>query len=533
MSESAPIQKSLDSSALGRRPDDATDPSNLVGLVAASGDLQLAHAFLGNHPEQRDSLDAALMGNRNYGLIHQIAATTPPGVAAAVPASQPATIAPVATPARLLAESHVKSFQTTNAAAMAADQKQMTQLAGLQLKLSTRLQTDLVQPSRQKAAQIGTTIQGANTYLAKDLQLRQDAAQAIAKSTSPKGELGKDPAVAGALAALDAHARTRHPATTADALKSIGHRIDSLKRADVPEWVSTRAGSAGPRYPDNPERKIGTSPAWSSLVNSGAATASEQRVISRMADNEGSLDAVQAYDNQIASLGAMQKTIDPNGNGELAKQVYEFSQSNPTRYKTLFSDQGWTATHTGTGSGNGDYSITYQKPNDPTAQPLSGRALNDYIRHPHDPARWEQTLGPLFRAGRDADFQQKQIGDFVNRLDSALAKVPSGSYTQPISSFVSSEQAGALVLDQDVNRPGYVADDMGRALDTFFAANPGANRDPAQWTAAQRPVYEQQIVNDYTQVRRMTDAALRANHVVGPGTTLSALPGSLLRPTVP
>lgn len=522
----------------GMRPEDEVDTSNLVSQVASSGNLDLARQFVGAFPEQRNALDGALMGNRNFSFVHQLAADSRQVQSPQVPAQRKiaqadATAQTQAQPqARLMPERQVTAFQSTNAREIAADQAAIGRLGTAQQALDAARQTDLTLASKNKVPAIESTLKAANTFLAEDARLRRTAADTIRDSTYPKGELGKDPAVVDAIRAVQAHARTRPASATADGLDRVDQRVAGLKRADVPEWVRYNS-LGGPRYPPNPERMIGTSPAWQNLIAAGTATDSVQRVVSRIADNEGSLDAVQAYDNQIASLGAMQKTIDPAGHGELAKQVYEFSQTNPGAYQRLFASQGWTAAHTGTGTTPGDYTMSYTNPNDPNAQPLTGPALDTYIRQRNDPARWQETLGPLFRAGRDAEFQQKQIGDFVTRLDDALEKVPRGAYTQPISSYLTSEQAASLVLDQDVNRPGYVATDMGRALDTFYAANPKVSRDPSQWTAQERATYEPQIVAAYTSVRRMTDADTRAQHITGPGTTLSALPGSLVRATPP
>lgn len=530
MSTTGSVANTGSASNAGIRSEDEIDTSNLATQVALSGNLDHARNFVSSFPEQRNQLDAALMGSRNFSFVNQLAAEAQPTPSLQQVAQTNAT--PAQSQTRLMPERQVTAFQSTNAREIAADQAAIARLGTAQQNLSAAQQTDLTLASKNKIPSIEASIQGANTFLGQDAQLRQTAADAIRNSTYAKGELGKDPAVVEAIRDVQAHARTRPAGATPDGLDRVDQNIDKLKRADVPQWVRYN-NLGGPQYPINPERMIGTSPAWQGLINAGTATDSVQRVVSRMADNEGALDAVQAYDNQIASLGAMQKTINPAGNGELPRQVYEFSQSNPAAYQRLFESQGWTAAHTGAGTTPGDYTMSYCDPNDPNAPTLTGTALNDHIRQPNNPARWQETLGPLFRAGRDADFQQKQIGDFVTRLDDALAKVPRGSYTQPISSYLSSEQAAALVLDQDVNRPGYVATDMGRALNTFYAANPKASQDPTQWTAQERARYEPQIVAAYTSVRRMTDADTRAQHITGAGTTLSALPGSLVRATPP
>lgn len=71
-----------------------------------------------------------------------------------------------------------------------------------------------------------------------------------------------------------------------------------------------------------------------------------------------------------------------------------------------------------------------------------------------------------------------------------------------------------------------------RALDGFHAAHPKAERDPTKWTVEQRAEYEPEIVRNYMAQREktnMTDSKLRAGHIVGRGTPLSAEPGSFMR----
>ncbi|WP_278010011.1 hypothetical protein [Flavobacterium gyeonganense] len=68
---------------------------------------------------------------------------------------------------------------------------------------------------------------------------------------------------------------------------------------------------------------------------------------------------------------------------------------------------------------------------------------------------------------KDSDYQIIQIKDFIKRLNSSLDKKPAG-YSLKISAFISSNLGKALVLDNDVNRPGQVDDCFGEALDSFF-----------------------------------------------------------------
>ncbi|MBA2936130.1 hypothetical protein HZF05_18765 [Sphingomonas sp. CGMCC 1.13654] len=310
-------------------------------------------------------------------------------------------------------------------------------------------------------------------------------------------------------------------------------RLNQMLQTELPHWIPYHK-IGGPAYfartPADPVNSIATSPVWPGLVKSGQFTASEQRVISRMAMNEGHLDSVQSYDDQAMTMGAMQKTIAPNGTGELSKQVYDFSRANPAGYKSLFADKGWTVAHTGKGTGSGDYTMTFT---------ANGKAMTPaqtvaYIKDKASPDQWNAALDPLLKAGRDPAFQAFQIKDFKPRLDTAMAVVPKGTaYTQPVSSYLTSEQGAALVLDESVNRPGHVAGTLGKTLDAFYAANPKAPADPTQWTAAQRADYEPKIVTEFIAQRDMpkvmTDPAARADRIVGSGTTLSAAPGSFVR----
>lgn len=281
--------------------------------------------------------------------------------------------------------------------------------------------------------------------------------------------------------------------------------------------------------------RIETSTAWDNLVVSGRVSTSQRAVIERMARNEGRFDSVQSYDDQIVTLGAMQKTVNPQGAGELPRQVYAFSLSNPTLYRRLFVDRGWTVALNSSSVPVMYFNIQ--------GRPTTGLALNNYIKDPARPQQWQATLDPLMRAGRNPNFQAQQITDFVARLNDAMAKVPTDArrgyrtnYAFPISAYVTSEKAAALVLDQDVNRPGHTARTFAEALDRFFANNPTADRNPSRWSPAQRTAYETQIVNHYVAARddrqftTMSHASERADFLMRGASPLSGAPGSYIAP---
>ncbi len=315
---------------------------------------------------------------------------------------------------------------------------------------------------------------------------------------------------------------------------TLDKKIHTEAKYDQPQYFRYRT-QGGPGYSKREDAdtrySLAVNPAWSALIEGGKVTLSEKKIISRMSENEGGrTDTLQGYDSEIVSLGAMQKTLNSKGLGELPQQLQEFAQENPEKYKTLFADKGWTVEQT---EQTGTAQMWFKDPTDPTAEKITGAKLKTYI-HQKDPAVWEKTLSPLLAAGRDADFQQKQIVDYKTRLDHAVNKVPTGAhgkYSHSILAYVTSEQAAALVLDQDVNRPGYVATDFGKALDAFYQATPQASKDPTLWTPEQRQQYEPIVVTHYTQARigRMTDATHRARHLISTDSGLSAQPGSFIR----
>jgi hypothetical protein len=97
-----------------------------------------------------------------------------------------------------------------------------------------------------------------------------------------------------------------------------------------------------------------------------------------------------------------------------------------------------------------------------------------------------------------------------------------------------------MILDHHVNRPAHVDNAFGAALDTFYAANPKASRDPATWTAEQRTTYEADILANYSTERastnykpQMTHATERAERIMGPSSPLSAVPGSFTPTATP
>ncbi len=311
--------------------------------------------------------------------------------------------------------------------------------------------------------------------------------------------------------------------------------VDSIMDCNTPYYVKYgKGGGGGPQYKNCHNQTLGSYTGWDELIKSNKKTTSEKNVLVAMSANEGDMDAVQAYDSEIVTVGAMQKTVNPQGQGELPIQLKEFRDNPETRavFDRELGSKGYSVgvaigkNKDGTPKyGNVDNTLYFTDPKNPNAKPITGKELDKFIQTNKD--RWPDTLGPFRSLGRTPEFQEKQVLDFNNRLASALNKTPVG-YGHDIGDYVSSEHGAALVLDQDVNRPGYVSKDFSKALDKFYKAHPQVSIDPAAWAENKRVAYEKEILDNYASGRRGTDMANRAKKLVDQG--LSDAPNSLVFP---
>lgn len=471
-------------------------------------------AYLSEHPERRDQVESALLAQARFSDIHQLAQASAAGGAQA----------------RAVPEARVRSF-------MAGHDRRMTEMRELGGQLDEvgaimehKRRHELTPSGGRAYDRLLPRVSAEFTGAVTEYQLRENLAQAIRASDRPDGQRGQDPRVVQAFGALDAHLR-RTTTTTAE-VREFRRQADSLSAYGLAEWTRYRS-VGGPAFPLRPPtdnaHRISTSPALEYMERSAQLSQSERDIIIRVAENEGRLDSVQAYDSEIASLGVMQKTINSSGQGELPQQVWRFRQDHPQHYQRLFADRGWTVERTGQGDGPGDFTIYYQDRDVHNGPRMTGQQLEGYIKDRAQPDRYNRALQPLQAAGRDPWFQLQQIADYRSRLHQALAQQPTGAYQHPISAYLTSQQGAALVLDQSVNRPGLVRGSFGAALNSFYAANPRADRNPNNWTAEQRVAYESQILANYQAQRlasSMTQPGERNARIAGNGSPLSAAPGT-------
>ncbi|UJR11430.1 hypothetical protein I4U23_015610 [Adineta vaga] len=238
---------------------------------------------------------------------------------------------------------------------------------------------------------------------------------------------------------------------------------------------------------------------WNSLIERKKATIDDKKIISGMSTTEGTLESVQSYDSEIASAGAMQKTINPKGNGEFPTQVWKFKTQYPKLYEELFEAQGWTVT-----KNKGVHSMSYNE--------LTGKELKDFIRADFQKkikTAPSKPLEVLVNAISNKEFQEMQVVDFIDRLNKEVLPIkPTGFKSYTINDYLQSNLGKAVALDQHVNAPGYVKDDFGKALQHLFTKYPKLSKNPAEW-GSDRAKYETELIHYYGTHRRTNDPIKR------------------------
>ncbi|WP_176080452.1 SH3 domain-containing protein [Paraburkholderia tropica] len=247
---------------------------------------------------------------------------------------------------------------------------------------------------------------------------------------------------------------------------------------------------------------LGACAALATMRANGTLSETEESILRAMSQNEGKVDTVQAIDKAIISAGAMQKTIrGAESKGELATQIAVFRDSHPDAYQRYFAECGWTVSGSGSDASLGYGSSTYTNGVRLTGDELyaalrrdcSADTFGKLVKCPPVAAMAHAVSSPLYL--------QLQVKDFVDRLNHAIGKKPSG-YSYPIRDYLQSPLGRATVLDQDVNAPGATANSIKASLDRFFQNNSLAPRNPADW-GANRSTYEASILQDYGPSRYM------------------------------
>ncbi|MGU7840351.1 hypothetical protein ACV22V_12865 [Burkholderia sp. AW33-5] len=263
----------------------------------------------------------------------------------------------------------------------------------------------------------------------------------------------------------------------------------------------TRMGSNyGPVYWGS--KPMAKSTVLGDMVSAGELSSSEQRILVAMSENEGNLDAVQSYDSEVVTAGAMQKTINSYGNGEFPEQVAQFKTFNEADYRDLFERCGWMVDGAGPTA-----TMYYSHPILTGGEKITGDGLKKLIRNGCSKSSFKsriknEPLAAIVHAISSRSYEKRQLMDFVDRLRNIVLPTVPARYSCTVGEYFASDLGRATALDQSVNRPSYVGPDIGKALDTFFSRHPSIPRNPDEWGDS-RADYEYEILEIYGPDRRM------------------------------
>jgi hypothetical protein len=225
-------------------------------------------------------------------------------------------------------------------------------------------------------------------------------------------------------------------------------------------------------------------------------TASERKIIAAVASNEGSLDAVNTWDQCYLSFGIFQWTLGiADAPGELAALLFKLKQRYPEEFTHYFGQFGLDIDSANANSG---WLSLFQ-------QRLTTAAEKNQLRQP----TWAYRFA-------------------IARLDQFYFAKQAALDGFPLSKLITSEYGVALLLDHHVNRPSYVAKAVAESLWQ-------TQLTPEQLTRA-KPEAEINLINQYVRLRPtigdkpMTHAVQRGDRIRALVTSgyLSADRGSFL-----
>lgn len=300
-----------------------------------------------------------------------------------------------------------------------------------------------------------------------------------------------------------------HPISFTDMFK--GARCD-CEELYADKFKVTRYGSQyGPIYWGNVS--LNSYSRWDVLIAENRITADEKTILIAMSENEGNLDAVQSYDSEVITAGAMQKTVKNErgreGKGELSTQLAKFRDSHPDLYEKYSVGCGWSVEGTGTSA------IIYYSDNVLTqGNKITSSELKIVLRKGCSESNFGSTvhnkpLAALVKILKLPEYLDIQVLDFIERLHSAEENIVT-SDGKKIKDFVKSNFGRAVVLDHSVNRPTYVVPDFQKAIENFHANNPAISLDPQTW-GVESGTNENKLLEEYKLTRRMTDSSARFN----------------------
>lgn len=233
-----------------------------------------------------------------------------------------------------------------------------------------------------------------------------------------------------------------------------------------------------------------------------------------MSENEGNMDAVQSYDSEVITAGAMQKTVKDQenleGKGELSTQFAKFRDAHPDLYASYAKSCGWTVEGTGSSAVIYYSDSLLTQGNKITSTELKKLLRQGCIENTYNQKVHNKPLAALVKVLTLPEYLDIQVLDFIERLHSAENKVVLSAGNKKIKDFIKSNFGRAVVWIIRLIARGYVAPDFSKAIENFHKNNPTVSLDPQTW-GNESASYESKLLEEYKLTRRMTNSSLRFN----------------------
>lgn len=210
------------------------------------------------------------------------------------------------------------------------------------------------------------------------------------------------------------------------------------------------------------------------LLSELEMTQSSQNLLKAVSENEGKLEAINAYDGAFLSFGIFQWTLGTRDHaGELPALMKKLKGTYPETFEQYLGRYGLDIgekTNSMTGY------LTLQ------GELINTRALKQQFRS-------REWVYRFWRAGGDRKVQAIEVEHALSRLKSFYWRYKVHGFT--LNNIITSEYGVALLLDNHVNLPGLVR----RALRA--AMNETGLTDPTNWGSEE----ERKVLNAYVQHR--------------------------------
>jgi hypothetical protein len=201
---------------------------------------------------------------------------------------------------------------------------------------------------------------------------------------------------------------------------------------------------------------------------------SAANMLRAVSDNEGKLEAINAYDGAFLSFGIFQWTLGTGDNeGELAALLKRVKESYPATFHRYYGRYGLDIA-SGTNSIYGYLT-------------LDGERID--TRAKKEPFRSREWVYRFWQAGTEREVQAVELVHALSRLETFYWRWKAHGF--PLNEVITSEYGVALLLDNHVNLPALARDAIRAAMTETGLT------DPTNWGTAE----EQKVLDAYLQFR--------------------------------